>query len=424
MMPNLSILGLNHKSAPLEIRERFSVLDGDRLQRLEQLAPLAKEIVLLSTCNRSEVIYAPPQQENPIPIVHFFTLPSTVDATQYEDLFYHYHGKEALIHLFRVAGGLDSMVPGETQIFGQVKEAFEFSFLHGYGSQNLQTIYQQTLNVAKAIRSETNIGRGPVSVGSIAVHLAQNIFADLRDKKVLLIGAGEMGELAAEYLSQAGVRTIWIANRNLERANTLADKYAGIAIDFDKFVAIMPDVDIIICSIGNRKGLLTEVMIQQTMRQRLGRPLFIIDLGVPRNVDPAINRLSEVYLYNLDDLQKLIDNNMGERRAEMVKGEQIAAQKAEEFYRYNGVQVGSLIISLQERVAGIKQKELEKLFNRLPALTCAEKELIEHSVNQINNKILHDPIITLRRGITHEAKAEDTGNHLDVVSLFRNFFNL
>jgi glutamyl-tRNA reductase len=418
-MNDIFIIGLNHKSAPIEIRERFTLNYDSRLEILPKFAECVEEIVLLSTCNRTEVIYSVLEEETHAKINGLVSSIGNLTRDQFNQFCYSHRHRNALTHLFRVASGLDSMIPGETQILGQVKEAFEFSFKNGFIKNNFNRIYQQMLNTAKTVRVQTGLGVGAVSVGSTAVQLARNIFESLNDKIVLLVGAGEMCEIAGDHFVADGVKRINVANRRFEKAELLARKFSGSPHSLDELDSLMITADVVLCSVSDRKQLITSQMAEKVMRARRGRPMFIIDIAVPRNVDETVNKISNIYLYNIDDLQHLVDENLRERKNEAEKGEDLVIKKVDDFLNDHGEIAGPVIQSLQERASSIKNQELEKLFSKNQDLSQAEKSNVEHTVNLIVNKILHDPIISLRRGLRN-----DHSSSHNVIQIFKDLFNL
>ena len=416
---DFSILGTNHVCAPVDIREKFAFDQDSQLAVMKQIGDFVDEIVLLSTCNRTEVMYHSNGEKSHERIRDILSTAGKVERGYMDRYFYFYRGRQALIHLFRVASGLDSMVLGETQILGQTKSAFEFSLKNGYSKDRFTQIYQRMLNTAKTVRRETGVSTGSVSVGSIAAQLAKNIFETLHDKRVTLIGAGEMCELAAEHLMSSGVRRITIVNRSKDKALRLAEQLSASAHTLDELPRLLPDTDIILSSVSSAKPVITYDSFRKTIKKRRGRALFIIDIGVPRNVESRVNSLADVYLYNIDDLKKLVNENLKERQREAATAEALIKNKVDEIFNLNGKLVGELILSLQERVATIKSRELEQLFQRNRHLSDDDKRQVEHSINLIINKILHDPIISLRRELSGKTASTNY-----IVRKFKDFFNL
>ncbi|MDD7985610.1 glutamyl-tRNA reductase [Lentisphaera marina] len=411
--PFISIIGLNHKSAPVELRERLS-FGADKLKEiLSYCCDSLSEFVLISTCNRTEFIFNGEQSI----LEKYLMEVGSLQESDFESFFYRYNDYEALEHLFRVASGLDSLVVGEVQILGQVKSAFELSFEQNYATANFAHIYQQMLKCARQVRRDTEIGKGSVSVASIAVQLSKNIFDHLSGKKVLLIGAGEMCELAGVHFFEAGVDQIMVANRSVENAEKLADKFKGKAFSLDQLEDAVWDADIILSSTGSPSYVLEKDLIKGAMSKRR-EPMFLIDIAVPRDIDPKINDLTDVFVYNIDDLNKIAEENRKKRGRAFGRAEEIVETKLKEFREEQALSsVGPLINSFRERLHGIKDDEQEKLFRKLSHLSDSDKDAINKSLHQIVNKLLHDPIITLR----DEVKRDDSSR---LVKVFKDLFNL
>ena len=418
-MVDFCIYGTNHTNASVDIREKFAFDERSQLEILADLNAFVDEIVLLSTCNRTEVMYRAKDGKSLDKVRETLGIVSKMTDDQMDQFFYFYKGRQALIHLFRVASGLDSMVLGETQILGQTKNAFELSLKHGYSKECFNQIYQRMLNAAKLVRSKTSVCRGSVSVASMAVQLARNIFGTLNDKTVALIGAGEMCELAAEHLVKSGIRDIRVINRSRDKAISLAKRYSGSAHTLDQLNNVIVDIDIVLSSVLSNDPILTYGSIERIVRKRRERSLFIIDIAVPRNVEASVNNLAEVYLYNIDDLQQLVSENLKERQREAAKAVKLLEHKVDELLNFNGRLAGELILSLRERVTKIKNQELERLFQRNETFSAEDKKKVEQTVNLIVNKILHDPIISLKEGL----RKESTKTHY-ITRRFKDFFNL
>ncbi len=418
MTTDIYITGINHNSAPIEIREKFTLDDSAQFDALVELASIVDEVVMLSTCNRTEIIYYAPEGWQRDEVRKYLLDLGGVNPEQFDTHFYCLDQSKALTHLFRVAAGLDSMVLGEAQILGQIKSAFQLSIDNGFTKEKFFSIYQHMLNIAKTVRTQTRLGHGSVSVSTIAVQLARNIFEDLDGKNVVLVGAGEMCELAGELFRKSGVVDIRVVNRSAHRADALAEKFSGSAHGLEELAGVLADADIVLTSISSDKSLIRRDLISPVMETRRGRPLFVIDIGVPRNVDADVNAVRDVYLYNMDDLQRLVDKNILEKQKEALIAEKMILRKVDDLSRANGHLAGELILSLQERVGTVKNEELAKLFRRSKTLSTRDKEEVEKSVNLIVNKILHDPIISLRRGL----KDEDSSPRY--IRVFKDFFNL
>jgi glutamyl-tRNA reductase len=323
--------GLSHHTAPVDLREKFAIPDGQVAEVAAQLraAPGVNEAVIVSTCNRVEFYIAAEETSAGLAAVRDFM--AARGTTAEGEAFFAHLTAGAIRHLFRVVSGLDSMVLGETEILGQVKKAYAAASGAGATAKHLNKLFQRAFNVAKEVRTKTNITRGSVSVGSVAVELAEKIFGRLADCHVMILGAGEMSELTAGALSARGVRSIFVANRTHDRAVALAEKMNGRAIHFDEWPSAFHDVDILIGSTAAPHHVLTAAQLAPIMRTRPDRPLFCIDLAVPRDIEPAVNDLEGVYLYDIDALQAIADQSMDIRRQELVVCEQMIERHVLEF---------------------------------------------------------------------------------------------
>ena len=409
----ISIIGLNHKSAPVELREKLAISTDKVKEVLSFCCDTLSELVLISTCNRTEFIFNGDAEK----LKQYILERGGLEAAELDEFFYELKDHEALAHLFRVASGLDSLVLGEAQILGQVKSAFELSFDQNFANANFAHIYQQMLNCARQVRRDTEIGKGSLSVAYIAVQLSRNIFDHLSGKKVLLVGAGEMCDLAGVHFYEAGVDEIIVANRNTENAKKLADKFHGRSFGLDQLAEAAQDADIILSSTGSPDYVIHRELIEKLMKKRK-EALFLIDIAVPRDIDPEINELTDVFVYNIDDLNKISEENRRKRGRAFGVAEEIVERKLTEFREEQAVSaVGPLINSFRERLHGIKDEEQAKLFRRLPDLSPAQQEAINKSYNQMVNKLLHDPIITLRDEVRRDKSSR-------LVKVFKDLFNL
>ncbi len=324
-------LGLSHHTAPIELREKFAIPDGEVGAAAAQLrgTPGVSEAVIVSTCNRVEFYVAAEQAAAGLAAVREFV--TARFAAVESGAFFEHATAAGVRHLFRVVSGLESMVLGETEILGQVKKAYAAATEGGATAKHLNKLFQRAFNVAKDVRTNTNITRGAVSVGSAAVDLAEKIFGKLAHCKVMILGAGETSELTAGALQARGVKSIFVANRNYDRAAALAQKMSGAAVHFDQWQQHFSDVDILIGSTAAPHHVLTAAQLAPMMRTRRDRPLFCIDLAVPRDIEPAVNDLEGVYLYDIDSLQAMADHSMNVRRQEVVLCEQMIERHAVEF---------------------------------------------------------------------------------------------
>jgi glutamyl-tRNA reductase len=397
---NVILVGMNHKTAPLEIRERLSFSCGDGLRPLEEIlrTPVVKEALYLSTCNRVEVLARAEDMEEAIARVKAFILRhGNLDAAELGRCLYVYCGSDAVRHLFRVASSLDSMVMGEPQILGQVKEAYRDCVEQRASGIILNKLLHYAFRAAKRVRTETAIANNAVSVSFAAVEMAKKVLGSLDGRTVLLVGAGEMSELAARHLLSNGAGTIIVANRTYARAVQVAEDFHGVPVGFDLLEEKLQEADIVISSTGAAGYIITPAMIQAALRRRKNRLLFLIDIAVPRDVDPEVGRIDNVYLFNIDDLQGVVDGNLQNRLREAEKAEGIIGEEVLKFAEwYNTLEVVPTIVSLREKVDAIMRAEMEKSGSWLRNLGDEDRKNIEILATQIINKILHDPVTGLK----------------------------
>ena len=329
----LWVTGLNHRTAPVEVRERLAFKEQDLAGALDQLKqwPGLQEGLILSTCNRVEVAVTAEDTADPQNCIEEFltTSQKIVDRAWIRPYVYGFGGTDAIRHLFRVAASLDSMVIGEPQILGQLKEAYSVAKERGALSGFLETVLTRAFNVAKRVRTETEIGASAVSISYAAVELAREIFGSLKNRKVMLIGAGKMSELAARHLSRSGVSQILVTNRTRSRAEEVAEMVSGTIIEYDRMYATLPEVDIVITSSGAPDYILRKDQAKRIIEARKNRPIFIIDIAVPRNVEPAVNEIDNIFLYDIDDLQRVVENNLRGRLDEAQEADRIVAEEVE-----------------------------------------------------------------------------------------------
>jgi glutamyl-tRNA reductase len=394
------VAGLNHNTADVEVREKVA-FNGSRLdeglRRFREL-PEIEEAMILSTCNRVE-LYAHVKDtlKASESIKNFLSEFHHVNRELLDKAIYTHDDVDAIRHIFRVASSLDSMVVGEPQILGQLKEAFETSLEKKTTGILLNRLMKKAISVAKRVRSETKIAENAVSISFAAVELAKKIFADLSDKVFMLLGAGEMAELAARHLMSNGVKEVIVANRSFERACDLSKEFSGRPVTLDDFLREMLHSDIVICSTGAPNYILMKDQMQKVMKERKQRPVFLIDISVPRNIDPKINNLDNVYLYNIDDLQGIVDTNMFERKKEAEKAEKIIEEEIEPFLKWlSSLDSVPTIVALREKAEDIKKEEFEKLMNRFPEMEDKQKKAIECMASAIINKLIHPPTKALK----------------------------
>jgi glutamyl-tRNA reductase len=392
------LLGVNHKTTPVEIREKIALSSGyeEPLQRLRGL-PGCRECFLLSTCNRVELLVVGEAGEDLERRLLAFLFGDNLPLAECRGYTYLHQGIEAVKHLFTVAASLDSLVVGEAQILGQIKEAYRHASAGNCTGPLLNKLLHKTFSVAKRIRTETGIGSSAVSISSAAVELARKIFGDLRDKRVLLVGAGEMAELAAQHLVGQGVLSVTVANRTLSRAVDLAKRFNGRAVSFAELIEQLEHADIIISSTGAPNIILEKEQVRPVMRSRRNKPLFFIDIAVPRDLDPGLNDLENVYLYDIDDLGQVVEMNRTERDREAQKAGRIVEEETIKFQRWQeGMAVTPTILELRAKADEICRQELEKTLGRMSAISEGERQALEKMTSAIVAKLLHDPLQYLK----------------------------
>jgi glutamyl-tRNA reductase len=418
---NLVLVGVNHKTAPVQLREKLCDLipeTGETCRRLLVL-PGIQEVLCYSTCNRVEVLCVTEDAEEAVPqLKSFFAEAPEISDDDLETSLYTYRDAEAVQHLFRVAASLDALVVGEPQILGQVKEAYRQATQNRSTGAVLNRLLHKTFSVAKKIRTETGIGDHAVSVSYAAVGLGKKIFGDLAGKTALLVGAGEMAELALEHLKRQGVAKFIIANRTLERGVKLAQRFRGAAVSLGELEEQLLTADILISSTGSDTYLLTPGQVKGVMRRRKQRPLFLIDIAVPRDLDPAINDLDNVYLYNIDDLKEVVELNVERRQEEAVKAERLVAEETLKFMDWLAtLGVFPTIISLREKASTICQTEIKKSLGHMGPLSEEQEQALEVLTQSIVNKLLHDPIMYLKNNHHRKRSRQE-------LDLIRRIFNL
>jgi len=386
---NLVVIGLNHRSAPVEVRERFWIGESRRYEALHQLAahPI-EEVVGLATCNRTEfILWAGDVEAAATAVEGFLKRECALTSSEWQD-FYRLEGDEALVHIFRVAASLDSMVVGEPEITGQVKAAWAEAQKAGTCGRFLDAVFQKALNVAKRVRNETPIGSLAVSVPYAAVQLARQIFGRLEGRKVLILGTGKMGELSARYLLSSGATAVWVTNRTYENALSLAEKLGGRAIRFEERWSHLADADIVIGSTGCPHAILTREDAERIHRHRQGRPVFFIDIAVPRDIDPTVREVPGVFLYDIDDLERVVSHNLSERQAAAAEAERIVVGEAQTFRRKLAAErVVPVIVAVRERLEEIRRQELERYRGEFGPLSPAEEQALEGLTSQLVQRI-------------------------------------
>jgi len=405
----LIVIGLNHRTASIEIRERLAFPDDRIEMALHQVQslPSLKENMILSTCNRVEIYAAARETEKAIiDLKHFFSQYHSLSLREFEKNLYSLIGEEAVRHIFRVASSLDSMVVGEPQVLGQIKSAYEMAVETKTSGLILHRLLHRAFHVAKRVRAETKIGDSAVSVSSVAVELARKIFETLEKKIVLLIGAGEMCELAARHLVSGGVEKVLVTNRTYERAVAMAQEFRGEAVPFEEISQGLKRVDIVISATDSPQHLIQHDQVVKVMKDRKQKPIFFIDIADPRDIEPRVGDIENVYLYNIDDLKKVADENIKDREKEAQKAETIVQDEVIKFVNwYHSLEVTPTIVALRKKFEEIRKKELEKTLSLHPDLSDREKKSLEALTAAIINKILHPPTTFLKQ--TNEEASAD-----------------
>jgi glutamyl-tRNA reductase len=402
----------------VEVRERFAIPEERLPEALRQLASYngVEEGMIVSTCNRVELVAK--TTNGSCDLKGFLRQYYQCEPEQYQKYLYEYQQEEVVRHVFRVASSLDSMVVGEPQILGQVKEAYAMARALGMVQSHLDALFTRAFAVAKRVRTETAVASSSVSVASVAVELAEKIFGSLGGKAVYLVGAGKMQELAARHLIAHGAGRIYVANRTYERALALARKFNGEAIPFEKLYETADRADIIISSTGAPEVIFEKRHGERFLARRRNLPMFFIDIAVPRDVDPALNDVDGIFVYDIDDLQQVVESNLGERNREAARAEELVEQEVEKFQaRLQTLDVVPTIVSLQEHLETLRQAEIDRVRGRLGTLSPEQEMAVEALTRGIINKIMHTPITTLK---TAAREAEAT----TVVELVRRIFNL
>jgi glutamyl-tRNA reductase len=416
---NLVLIGVNHRTAPVEVREHFAIPEARLPEAVKTLTNCAgvEEGMIVSTCNRVEIVAR--TRDGQTGLDEFFREFYGVDMDPYRQHLYEYREREAVRHVFRVASSLDSMVVGEPQILGQVKEAYATARAVGGVNSQLDALLTKAFAVAKRVRNETAVATSAVSVASVAVDLAKKIFGNLQGKSVYLVGAGKMCELAARHLLAHGAGQIYVSNRTFERAEALAKKFNGEALPFDQLYDTVPRADIVISSTGAPHAIFRKEHGEKFLSKRRNRPMFFIDIAVPRDVDPEMNKLDGLFVYDIDDLQQVVSSHLGDRRLEADRAEAIVQLEVEKFQqRLQTLDVVPTIVSLQEHLETVRQAEIDRVRGRLGALSPEQELAVEALTRGIVNKIMHTPITTLK------SAARESSEATTVIDLVRRLFGL
>ena len=416
-------IGLNHETAPVEVRERLALTGSSLQETLRWLReqPGVQEALVLSTCNRVEFYLVTDHGSGALDpqMRSHFARRFGLEQDDWEKFHYQHGYHQAIAHLFRVTSGMDSMVIGEPQITGQVKEAYRQAVHQEAVGTILNRLLHRSFHVSKRVRTETELAARAVSVSYVAVELARKIFGDLSDREALLAGAGEMAELAARHLANHGISRILVASRTLENAMRLAASFQGEAVPLESLLDCLNRVDILICSTAAPDYILRADHMREAMRTRKHKPIFLIDIAVPRNIDPEVNAVENVYLYDIDDLQNVLQANLEERKKELKRAEAIVQEEVRVFLAWvANLDLVPTITSLRERAEAIRSSELEKVFSMLQTpVSDRDRKAIEAMSQAIVNKILHDPVSALK-------KAEEKGESPGLVDALQRLFSL
>jgi glutamyl-tRNA reductase len=419
---HLIVVGLSHKTAPVEIREKLAVPESRLGEALGRLCtyPGIREGVLLSTCNRVEVYSVVDDVEAGYGRIQQFLADThlSLSSEQLTPHLYWHTGDRAIAHLFRVAASLDSMIIGESQILGQLKDAFEVALGHKTTGVIMNKVVKKAISVAKRVRTETKIAETAVSVSYAAVELAKKIFSNLDEKSVLLVGAGEMAKLAARHLIAQGVRHVRITTRTPQHAVDLAAKFGGAPVPFDQFKDEMASADIVLVSTGAAHYIVGADDVERAVEKRGNRPMFLIDISVPRNIDPAVRHVDNAFLFDIDDLKHRVEQNRAERLQEAEKAERMVVEEVGAIIEWmKSLEVTPTIVALRNRVDDIKRAEVDKVLGRLGHLSQQDKQLVESLASSIANKLIHRTMVTLKSEV-------NSSNGPAFVEAARRFFHL
>jgi len=395
------LIGLNHLTAPVELRERVSFTQDEAQRAAEQLRSggVLSETLVLSTCNRSELYGVPPESaaDSAAAMERFFSSFHRIEPESLNGSMYRRHDREAVRHLFRVASGLDSMLLGEAEILGQVREAYRVAADSGATGPVLNRMFQGALEVGKRIRTETEIGKGPVSVAFAGVKLAERIFGKLRGHSALILGAGATGEQVAGHLRDRGISRLHVANRSAERAQELATRVGAEVVSWDALAAALEWPDLIVCSVASPEAVLSREILERAMARRSNRSLLLVDLGVPRNVEAGAAGLYNVYLYNLDDLSEIVEQNKRARQAEIPRAESIIDEHISKFEAWQAsVETGVVLRQLRERVAAERDVFLRERLASMPQLSEEDRRRMAQLIDEMLDRILLEPAERLK----------------------------
>jgi len=421
MQHDIHLFGLNHRTADVGVRECFALKDQERFEEcVRSLGRAVDEVLVLSTCNRVEILVVAPRGSGVSEkVLECWARASGKEGHELAPHVYEHRDLDAVEHLFLVASGLDSMVLGEPQILGQLKQAYKSAVDKAQARVVVNRMLHKAFSTAKRVRTETGIGTSAVSISYAAVELAKRIFGEMGDKKAMLIGAGEMAELAATHLVGAGVSSLYVVNRTLSRAEELASRFKGKAYSFTELIERLPEVDIVISSTGSAEPIIRARDIKDVLKKRKYRPMFFIDIAVPRDIDPDINSLDNIYLYDIDDLKEVVEENKAQRQNEAEKAREIIKSETAKFGQWlDSLDLQPTIVDLLTHGEELARKELKRTLKRLgPDCDDAVKAAVETLALSLSRKLYHDPLTFLKR----RSQEEGGERFLD---LARRMFNL
>jgi glutamyl-tRNA reductase len=417
----LLVTGVSHKTAPVAVRESLAFREESLPDSLAELKSRGGviEAMILSTCNRVEITLTTDDASDPGALVDTFLAElKGIDLTALQPHLFRHEGRDAIHHLFRVAASLDSMVVGEPQILGQLKTAYGAAKDCGAVCGWLDGLMTRAFSVAKRVRSETGIGQMAVSVSYAAIELARKIFGSLSNRTIMIVGAGKMSELAAKHLRRSGVSHVFVTNRTHERSIEMAKLFQGTPVEYTRFLSMLPEMDIVIASSAAPHYILTKEDMQRVIAARRNKPMFLIDIAVPRNIDPAVNQIDNVFLYDIDDLQEVVNSNLRERHKEAERAEVMVAEEVDRMMaRLKVAEVAPAIVQIQEQLERIRAAEIDKVRRKYGPFTPQQEEAMEALTRGIVNKVAHGPISELR---LHAGKPEGA----PVVAAIRKAFHL
>ena len=417
----LLVVGLNHKSAPVEIREKLAFSKSSVPIALSQFSHRfpTTEVVILSTCNRVEIYIS--DSEGRIKdedVFDFLAEFHCFEKSKFVEYWYCHTNSDTVNHLFKVASSLDSMVLGESQIIAQVKEAYLIAKEEECTDKVLNQLFQQALTVAKSIHTNSTIGQGKVSISSVAVEFAKRIFQDFKDKVVFIIGAGEMCELVLKCLCDQGINTVMVTNRSYENAETLANEYGGSAIKYDLLNEYLPKADIVISSTSAPHYVINPEQIKGGIKARRGTPMFFIDIAVPRDINPDVGKMNNVYLYNIDDLNSVVTKNIGDRKKEIEECRVVIENKVKHFIVWlEEIKIAPVVAQLRRQFHQVGEEELERLRPKLKNIDASDWDQVVYAVERTINKLLHHPAKVGKQ------EAKNGGGH-KYIEVIKNLFGV